>query len=192
MIWNIKYPKVNGASDYDDSSHLAGILKITEHPEFVDCVDYIFNENGQYVYKRCPESKLTFSRDQFILLAAGLIKQYDGHLVNLDYVTGCDIIPPSVHGLVRIAQGKKPRWYQIAWFKAEIYWHSYIQPLEESNQIIALCSAYGDEYLKLWTNHNKLWRWSLRRYWGALDCQWRQEVELGEHIIKYVESKIKA
>jgi hypothetical protein len=92
--------------------------------------------------------------------------------------------------MVRIAQGKKPYFYQSIWLKLEIYWHSYLQPLEESNQLIALCSVYGDEYLKYWTKHNKLWKWSVRRYWGALDCEWRDEKELGEHIIRYVESKV--
>jgi hypothetical protein len=76
------------------------------------------------------------------------------------------------------------------WLKAEIYWHSYVQPLDEPNQIIALCSVYGDEYLKLWTNHNKLWKWSIYRYWSQLDGAWRGEPELAEWVIKYVESKI--
>lgn len=189
MIWNIKYPKVNGASDYEDSSHLAGILKITDHPEFVDCVNYIFNENGKYAYKRCPDSKYDFSRDQFILLAAGLIKQYDGHLVNLDYVNGKDIMPPSVHGLIRIAHGKKPRFYQSIWLKLEISWHSYFQPLDEPFQIIALCLVYGDEYLKLWTGKNKLWMWSIRRYLCELDGAWRNEPELAEFVIEKINKK---
>lgn len=180
------YPRVNGANDFEDSSHLAGILAITEHSVAVDLTQYVTKDK----YIRCPDSKYDFSRDQFIVLAVGLIKQGRADLVSLDLVNGKDIMPPSVQGLVRIAKGKKPRFYQSLWLKAEIYWHSYIQPLEEPNQIIALCSAYGDEYLKLWTKHNQLYIWSVRRYWSELDGFWRDEADLAEHIINYISSKI--
>ena len=201
------YPAPNGSTDSEDSSHLAGMLAVTEHPQAVDCRLYIADEyqeffngdiifGGEYesyilkVYVRCKNSKYDFSRDQFTPLAAGLIKQGHASLVNTDYITGRDLLPPSVRGMVRIAQGKKPYFYQSIWLKLEIYWHSYLQPLEESNQLIALCSVYGDEYLKLWTKHNKLWKFSVLRYWSELDGAWRGEPELAEHIIKYVESKI--
>lgn len=206
MIFENGYPRVNGASDFDDSSHLAGILAITNYKDTVDCRRYIKTEFirdtdsiissiygvlKKHTYVRCENTKYDFSRDQFILLAAGLIKQGYGDLVDLDYVTGRDIMPPSVRGMVRIAQAKKPYWFQKLWLKAEIYWHSYVQPLDEPNQIIALCSVYGDEYLKLWTVKNSLWRWSIRRYLSELDGAWRNEPELAEWVIKYVEGKIK-
>jgi hypothetical protein len=162
-----RYPQIQGSSDLEDSSHLAGILAIFEHPEAVNCTKYVFVQNGKLIYKRHPDSIYDFSRDQFILIAAGLIKQKAGLRVNLDYVNGRDIMPPSVRGLVRIAHGKKPRFYQSLWLKGEIYWHSYLQPLDEPNQIIALCSVYGDKYLKLWTKHNKLWKWSITFYFGG-------------------------
>jgi len=186
------YPCVQGSSDSEDSSHLAGILAITEHDQSANCARYVslYDKEKPY-YVRCYKPKYDFSRDQFILLAAGLIKHGYKDLVNLSYITGRDIMPPSVRGVARIATGEKPRWYHVFWFKLEIYWHSYIQPLDEPNQIIALCSVYGDEYLKLWTKHNKLWKWSIYRYWSQLDGAWRGEPELAEHVIKYVESKIK-
>jgi len=193
MIFENGYPRVNGSSDFEDSSHLAGILAITNYENTADCRRYIKTEYGvlqKHTYVRCENTKYDFSRDQFILLAAGLIKQGYGDLVDLDYVTGRDIMPPSVRGVARIATGKKAWWFQGLWLKAEILWHSYVQPLEESNQIIALCSVYGDEYLKLWTKHNKLWKWSIYRYWSQLDGSWRDEKELSEHVIKYVENKI--
>ena len=192
MIFENGYPKVNGATDYEDSSHLAGILAIMDHPEAVDCRKYIeFRPlSGPIRYFRCPASLYDFSRDQFILLAAGLIKQGYGNLVNLKYVNGKDIMPPSVRGLVRIAQGKQPLCYQIAWLKAEIYWHSYIQPLDEPFQLIALCMTYGDEYLKLWTKKNTLWQWSIRRYLSQLDGAWRNEPELAEFVIDKIKEKI--
>lgn len=205
MIFSSGYPKIQGASDLEDSSHLGGILAITKHPQAVDCTKYVvpkevresdfiissmYHVYKTYTYVRCENTKYDFSRDQFILLAAGLIKQGHGHLVNLDYITGRDIMPPSVRGMVRVAQGKKPWPWQSLWLKAEILFHAYFAKLEEPFQIIALCSVYGDEYLKLWTKHNKLWRWSIVRYLAQLDGEWRQEKELADHVIKYVESKI--
>ena len=190
------YPAPNGSSDSEDSSHLAGMLAVTDHEKQVRMTKYIKGMSGYlydgmfYDYWRCVNSKYDFSRDQFIPTAAGLIRQGNGYLVKPEYITGRDILPPSVRGMVRIAQGKKPLFYQSAWLKLEILWHSYIQPLDEPNQIIALCSVYGDEYLKFWTKHNKLWKWSIYRYWSQLDGAWRGEPELAEHIIKYVESKI--
>lgn len=196
------YPAPQGASDFEDSSHLAGLLAITEHHQAVDCRKYVTGyvvassdsptwfKPTKRIYVRCPNTKYDFSRDQFAPLAAGLIKQGYAAYVNLEYITGRDLLPPSVRGLVRIAQGKNPQLLHRFWLKLEIYWHSYIQPLEEPNQIIALCLSYGDEYLKLWTSKNKLWRWSIYRYWSQLDGQWRGEPELADHIIKYIESKL--
>jgi hypothetical protein len=184
MIFINEYPKINGASDLEDSSHLAGILAIMEHPEAVECSKYVFAQEPKPIYKRHPDSKYDFSRDQFILLAAGLIKQGHWELVNINYINGKDILPPSVRGMVRIAQGKTPHWFQKLWLKGEIYWHSYLQPLEEPFQIIALCSVYGDEYLKLWTKHNTKWQWSIKRYLSELDGAWRNEKELAEFVIQ--------
>lgn len=194
MIFKDGYPKVNGASDFEDSSHLAGILAIMEHPEAVDCRKYVYRGNplGKewFKYVRCFSPQYDFSRDQAILLIAGLIKQGHGQYVNLAYITGRDILPPSVRGMVRIAQGKKPMCYQIAWLKAEIYFNAYLQPLEEPFQIIALCMTYGDEYLKLWTELNPKWYWAIRRYLSQLDGSWRNEPELAEFVIDKIKARL--
>jgi hypothetical protein len=190
-----KLPKPNGATDYNDSSHLAGMLAVTNHHKQVDCENYIVDrivdrDTALAKYVRHPhEQRYDFSRDQYIPLACGLIAQNKRHMVNESFITGRDLLPPSVKGIRRRARLSEPYWYQKLWFKAEILWHSYLQPLDEPNQIICLCSVYGDEYLKLWTKHNKLWKWSLRRYWSQLDGDWRNEPELAEHIIEYVEKK---
>ena len=180
------YPKVNGASDYEDSSHLAGILAIFEHPQALNLTKYFDGKK----YMRCPDSKYDFSRDQAILLMAGLLKQGSWSYVDLKFINGKDILPPSVRGLAEIAKTGKPYWFQKLWLKAEIYWHSYIQPLDEPFQIIALCMTYGDEYLKLWTEKNTLWAWSIRRYLSQLDGAWRNEPELAEFVIDKIKEKI--
>lgn len=186
------YICVSGSSDSEDSSHLAGLLKVTQYPIEIDWDMYI-KPNGKY--QRCKASKYDFSRDQFSVMAAGMIKSGHGHLVSLERVDGKDLMPFSVRGLVRIAQGKKPYFYQTKWLTAEIYWHSYLQPLDEPFQLLAMILTYdnfngNNELLKLWTSKNNKWRWSIYRYWSQLDGFWRQEPELAEHVIKYVESRL--
>lgn len=202
------YPCVNGSTDSEDSSHLAGLLAVTNHHQAVNCMKYVknagetFSENDdtiwfttKTIYIRCNDSKYDFSRDQAILLMPGLIAQGHKEYVNLKYITGRDLIPPSVRGLVRIAQGKKPYFYQTKWLTAEIYWHSYLQPLDEPFQLLAMMLTYdnfngNNELLKLWTSNNNKWRWSILRYLAQLDGAWRGEPELAEYVIKYVESRL--
>ena len=50
--------------------------------------------------------------------------------------------------------------------------------------------AHNDKYLKLWTEKNKLWEWSIRRYLCELDGAWRSEKELAEYIIKEINDNI--
>lgn len=199
MIFDSKYklPKPNGAGDWADSSHLAGFLAVIDHPQQVNCLNYViehFNKDHfelRYKYVRHPDEKrFDFSRDQAIMLMCGLIVQGHPSLASLDYIDGKDLLPPSVRGIERIARYRKPTLLQSLWFKAEILWHAYVQPLDEPCQIIAMCRVYGREYLRLWTKHNKLWRWSIRRYWSQLDGAWRGEHDLAEYAIRYVESEI--
>lgn len=196
-----KLPRPNGATDFNDSSHLAGLLAVVEHPEQVPCEWYVVarivdRDTAIAKYVRHPsESKYDFSRDQFVMLACGLIAQGYNDFVNLDFINGKDILPPSVRGLVRIAQGKKPYFYQTKWLTAEIYWHSYLQPIDEPFQLLAMILTYdkfngSNELLKLWTSKNNKWRWSILRYLAQLDGAWRGEKELAEHVIKYVEGKL--
>lgn len=192
------YPKVTGASDFADSSHLAGILAVTEHPQAIECSEYVvfINRLSPYKYIRhIYETRYDFSRDQASCLMSGLIKQGYNEYVNLEYITGKDILPPSVRGLVRIAKGKNPHPLQRLWLKGEIYWHGYLQPLDEPFQIMCMVLTYdafarNNELLKLWTTKNKLWRWSIRRYFSQLDGAWRGEHELAEYIIQCIESKL--
>lgn len=185
------YPKPNGASDWADSSHLAGILAIFGHPQAVDCRKYI--RFGKY-WRHPEETRFDFSRDQATLLMSGLLaqgRQVDE--VNMHLIDGKDLLPPSVRGLEAIAKHGKASWLSHQWLKGEIKWHSNLQPLEEPFQIIALCKSYdrahGTGYLKSWTQQNKLWRWSIRRYLCQLDGEWRDEKELCEFVIKKIEEE---
>ena len=185
------YPKISGASDLEDSSHLAGILAITEHPNQVVCIAYVDADffSRKIFYKRCINSKYDFSRDQAWPLMVGLLKQnYKGN-VRASFITGKDFIPPSLHGVETIAKRGKPYFFQKWWAMLEVYIHAKFQPLEEPFQTIAACEAYG--LYKFWTSRNKLWKWSIKRYLCELDGAWRNEKELADHVIKYVESRIK-
>jgi len=185
MIFDVcGLPKVNGADDWADSSHLAGLLAVMHHPEAVLCLNYLA---GREYVRHPAEQRYDFSRDQATMLMCGLIAQAFTLVVDLSYIKGKDILPPSVRGIERIARTGKAFWYQKLWLKGEIYWHAYLQPLEEPFQIIAMCRVYGPEYLKLWTSKNKLWKWSIRRYLSQLDGAWRNEPELAEWVIAKVE-----
>lgn len=186
MIWKDGYPKPNGASDWEDSSHLAGMLAVIGHEEAPDLRQYIFKtESGplRYIYKRCPNSQYDFSRDQLIPLWCGMRKKNQRLLMDKSYVTGKDLLPPSVLGLLEYGE---PTLLQRLWLRAEILFHAYCNPLGEPNQIIALCSVYGPEYMRLWTKHNKKWKESIRAYFSG----WRGEPELSDRIIDFVNKEI--
>lgn len=188
MIFVDGYPKITGASDLEDSSHLAGILAIFEHPAAVDCRRYITGASGDVFYIRCPNSKNDLSRDQAWLLMTGLLKQGYGFLVKRKYIRGKDMIYHSLKGLETIANRGRPYFWQKWWAIIEVWIHATWQPLEEPFQTIAACEAYG--LYEFWTSRNKLWRWSIRRYLSQLDGEWRQEKELAEWVIKEIERRV--
>jgi len=178
------YPAPNGSTDSEDSSHLAGVLEITKHPQAVDCSMYVFDRR----YFRCVNPKYDLSRDQAWLLMVALLLQGRNDLVRTEFINGKDIIYPSLKGVETIAKRGKPYFWQYYWAKLEVYIHAKFQPLKEPFQTIAACEVYG--LYEFWTKHNKLWKWSIYRYWSQLDGAWRGEPELAEHIIRYVESKV--
>ncbi len=184
MDESLGLPKPNGATDYADSSHMAGTLAIIEHPLAPDLREYY--RNGLYV-RHPNEKRYDFSRDQAWLLMVGLLKQGHNDYVNTDFINGKDIKYPSLMGLNRIAKGKKPFFYQRWWAIVEVYIHAKWQPLEEPLQTSAACEAYG--LYSFWKRHNKLWKWSIYRYWSQLDGAWRNEPELAIDSINYIETK---
>ncbi len=193
------YPCIQGSSDSEDSSHLAGILVITQYTKSIDTRAYVSDIQEHWLapieirptskYIRCKNSKYNFSRDQAWLLMVALLKQGHKEFVKTNLIDGKDFIPPSLKGVETIAKRGKPYFWQYLWAKLEVWIHAKLQPLEEPFQTIAACEAYG--LYKFWTDNNKLWRWSIRRYLCELDGAWRNEPELADHVIKYVESRIK-
>lgn len=181
MIFDeLRLPRDNGATDFQDSARLAGLMTVIEWPQEVDLEYYCDLKNFRYV--RHPKEYIyDFSRDQFVCLMAGIRKQKRNHFWRTLKVNGKDFIPPSAQGL----RSLNPNWFQKLWAIADVLFHALIDPLEEPNQVICIADAYG--LLPLWTKYNSKWRESIRLYWQG----WRNEPELAEHCIKYVEGKIK-
>lgn len=185
------FPAPNGADDFEDSSHLAGILAVMNHPDQVDMRKYVVNVGGpppygpMWKYIRCPNPKNDVSRDQAIEIMCGLIVQGHTELVDLKFIDGRDIMLPSVRGIERIAKKGSATWFQKWWFRQEIKLNGWLQQLEEPFQIFSMCRVYGDEFFVYWMEKNPKWMWAIRRYFYQLDGQWRAEPELAEYAIEY-------
>jgi hypothetical protein len=177
------YPKPNGASDWDDSSHLAGILVLTDHPQAPDMRQYVSGNK----YIRNPWTTVDCSRDQGILIMCGLLKQNHEGLVRTSYINGKDILLPSVHGIETIARYGLPTWLQRKCFEIELKFDG--ESIEEPFQNMAKAWAYGE--LKLWTEINKKWDVAILNYLRGGRNKWRNEPELAEFVISKIESLTK-
>lgn len=186
MEFDNKYslPKPNGATDYLDSPVIAGLMILTEHP-----LSYLIN-SSEYVkegkYWRYPyNTELDFSRDQSLPLVAALWKQGYKYLVDKSFIVGKDIFSPSQNGHIARCKGEKPSWFQEQWLWLDILWYSTdeVGIDVETNQLLCMFIVAGPKWVKRYVRFNPDWRESIRDYW----CKWRNEIELAEHIIKYVE-----
>lgn len=179
------YPIIQGATDAEDSSHLAGILALTDHPQAVDMRLYVDPDTSQYI--RCPNSKYSVSRDQSIMIMCGLLKQGRNSLVRTDYINGKDILLPSVHGIETIAKTGKATWLQRQCLLAELKFDG--DSIEEPFQNMAKAWAYGE--LKTWTEINPNWDVACYNYLAGGKNKWRGEFELFKYVIKKIEELIK-
>lgn len=186
IIDHLGLPKDTGASDLQDSSRLAGIMAVFNHPLAPDCSKYCISP-GKYV--RHPEEyKYTFSRDQAVCLLAGLLAQGRTSYVDPDYKTEGDVVTPAIRGHFRRCAGKFGTWLGDKWLIVDIYFNAKIAPMNEPNQLICVLMTHTDEkYLKMWTDLNKKWKESITEYW----CGWRGEPELADLMIKTILYKIK-
>ena len=195
MIFENGYPKPNGASDFDDSSHLAGILVLTDHPQAPDMRQYVefelLGSNKPLRYRRNPWTKVDCSRDQGILIMCGLLKQGHNELVRTDFINGKDILLPSVHGIETIAKGQNPTWAQKKTFELELDFKCRNEGsmIGEPFQDFSKAWAYGE--LKQWTTKNYLWDVAILNYLRGGPNKWRNEPELAEFVIQKIESLIK-
>jgi hypothetical protein len=174
-------PKDIGATDFQDSARLAGIMTVFEWPQKVNIFQYI----GYFNYLRHPrENRYDMSRDQAVCLVAGIYKQGGMYEVRRDLINGKDILSPSVLGHIRRCQGRKATWLQDQWLKLDIMWAAYVKPEDEINQLLCMIMIAGPSWVQLFKKHHKNWKANLRAYW----CGWRGEPELCEWIIGKVEA----
>lgn len=191
MIWDGKIFKISGASDYEDSSMFNGLIVLFRYDDRVSLLHFI-DPSTEKIYVRHPYgSKYDFSRDQYICLAAGLsMRPSASLLVSERFISGKDLLSPAVHGHTKRCQWKKSNWFEDLWLKAEILIHAYFTPTDEPNQLIAMAMVAGEEYLRLWTSHNKKWEYSIQRYWCKDDGAWRNEPEFASHMIATIKQKL--
>jgi len=183
MIFDNKgFPRDNGASDWQDSARLAGIMTLFGWPRHVPLEPYLDLMERRYV--RHPKERLyDMSRDQAVCLVAGYWKQGEYELVDRSLVDGKDIFSPSVRGHFRRCQGRSASALQNLWLRLDIMYSAYIKPMDEPNQLICILMVAGPEYVRLWRKHNKKWKEAIRLYW----CGWRGESELAELMISKIE-----
>ena len=178
QIDSLGLPKDNGATDLQDSARLAGISTAFGYITF-ECDKYVVD--GKYV--RHPlEVKYDFSRDQAICLMAGLAAINRQDLIDPKYITGKDILSPSVKGYIRTLKGQSPNILQNLWLTFDIMWAAYVKPDAELNQLLCMLIVAPPKYLRLFTKHHKTWDQNVTEYWSG----WRDERGLGQHIIETV------
>ena len=198
-------PIVTGASDKQDSAVIAGLMSIFEYPIKVDMLQYILQPGVAIkdrdsdlkhtfpysIYVRHPqEYKYDLSRDQFIVLSAGLYCQGHQDLINIDFINGRDLLSPAVMGHVARCQEEKTNCIQNGWFWFDIWYHAKFNPVGEPNQLLAMMLVADSKYLKWWTANNPEWERSIRKYWYTEDGAWRNEKDLAEHMIAYIKTRI--
>lgn len=162
----------------------AGLCAVFDYPLKFNISEYVTEE---LQYRRCPDSKYLFSRDQAICLMAGLYKRHYEFFVSADYINGKDILSPSVRGHIRRCQGLTASWLQDKWLWLDIWFHATCTPRGESNQLLCMMMIADPKFLKHWCEANSFWEFSIRDYWGS----WRQEPELAELMIRTITEKIK-
>lgn len=178
IIDELGLPRDTGATDLQDSARLAGISTAFGHVNF-DCTKYVVN--GKYV-RHPNEAIYDFSRDQAICLMAGLHAMGRSDLVNESYITGKDVLSPSVKGFIARCQGKKATLFQDLFLIIDIMWASYVKPRHELNQLLCMLQLAPSKYLKLLKSHHPSIEENVVNYWAG----WRDEPALASSILQKV------
>ena len=72
------------------------------------------------------------------------------------------------------------------WLVLDLLWSTKVKPFEEQNQIICMLGTAGVQWLKAYVWLHPDYKKATRDYWGG----WRDQVEIGEAIIKYIEERM--
>lgn len=185
MIWdNLGLPKINGASDWQDSAFFAGMLVTFNWPQAIALDQYII-ERGKYV-RHPNEYVYTFSRDQTIPLFSGLKTMGFSRLVEANYKTEGDFVDPGVRGHIRRCAGKTATRFQDWFLWTSILWHIHFNADHESNQILCMCWMHPDEKYLRYFCKNFDWKKSIVDYY----CNWRNEPDFAAHMIDTISARL--
>jgi hypothetical protein len=215
MKWIDDLPVDTGASDCADSSRLAGMMALANHPEAVDCALYLVGvkDTGFLQARRhttdthnLANDPRTFSRDQLLCLAAGLAKQNKlmalqdlyyaavkrGNVAQNDLQDdgslkpyGADWIAPHMMGAMAVASAIKPK---LSLYE-DIWLRAHIKFDKHFNSMGELNQLLAVCFMA-GPKYVVLFRTSLPFYKDAIRAYWggwRGEPELGEMIIAAVE-----
>lgn len=191
-------PRVSGASDLQDSAALAGIMTAFGWPRKIYLSYYVLKP-GRYV-RHPDEIKYDFSRDQAICLMAGLrvqsqSKEFENatdfkKCIDEDFITGKDILSPSVKGHFRRCRGESASFLQDAWFWADLWFSAKFKPLDELNQLFCMMKVADKKFMRYYCEANPQWREALRIYWYKDEGAWRDEKDLCEWMINEIHKEI--
>ncbi len=192
-MWEVRtdengLPCISGSTDSEDSAMFIGLLSVFEWPSMkLDFTPY-FDLN--LMYRRCVDSKYSFSRDQTIPFVAGLSKSRLNKMISLDRVNGKDFFSPSDRGHIKRCQGGKASFFQDAWFWAELYFSAKHKPLDELNQLFAKMMVADKKFMRWYCKANSQWKTALELYWWRDSGAWRMEKDFCEFIIPQIEKEI--
>lgn len=129
-----------------------------------------------------------FGSETWKYISIATIKTYaEMNFINKDF------LPPHVRcALYIVAFQKPPLWIRLIaepMMLLHLAWSAKFASDEEQNQTVCLCSIYGDEWVKrLYDWHPNLYK-NLMTYWDGKP--WRDQKEISEAMIKFIESKVR-
>ena len=200
-------PKEIGATDKMDSSRLAGMMALCNHPLTPDLSKYIvLNDQGVRHPTEFPANNpKNFSRDQLLCLLAGLYKQgridiciklHDAAKARGWWAQNIeDDVPGSTKRfadwlafgnrlVLAKAAGKRGNILGYPWLVLAILFNAIFTPIKESNQLLGQLFIMGPRWMKFYKLVTPKWQQALRDYWSG----WRGEPELAEMLINKLDN----
>ena len=184
-------PRVQGASDLQDSAAFAGMLTVFGWPQSIPLEKYVIEENAVKKYVRHPLERIyNFSRDQYVCLIAGLKTQDRTDLVDQSYVDGKDFMSPSIKGHERRCKGLKAYFWQDWNLWLDLWFSAKFKPLDELNQVLSIMMIAPPKFAKWYDKANPNWRAAVLNYWCHGAGAWRSEPEFAALQIAAFEKRI--
>lgn len=188
-------PRDNGATDFNDSARLAGIMAVVDDSRITEKELFRYIKNGTTVERHPNESKYDLSRDQLMCYLAGYyclgchIKyRWISENIFFKYINGIskDLVTPSVRNHIALCTGMKTSWIGYQWLKLDIWYCGKFSKIDtEINQLLCLCIVAGPEYVRRFVKANPKWREQINYYWRD---SFRNEPEIAKMLIKKIES----